>query len=266
MTTLKDPPRLFESLDAPAELRGWLELAHEDALPDKVALDFLDRLGPQLATPQRRPIPEQALRTLAKVRIAKRLASVLVVLGLGAAGTATVIQSARTRSTLEAVPLEHWDPRVPNVSTTHLGVANSVHLGLSQPEPLSAVLEAPAATAAASHITKVTSSVQPRRGRANSTERVPEERHVELTSSDEYRLLRAARDAVERDPARALSLVAQHARSFPKGMLGQEREAIAINALIRLGRMTEARERGSRFVRAYPGSPHAKRIEAAIKK
>lgn len=260
MTTLKDPPRLFESLDAPAELRGWLDLAHEDALPDKVVSDFLDRLGPQLATPQTARIPEQALRTLAKARIAKRLASVLVVLGLGVAGTATVIQRGATHSVvLEAIPLKRWDTSLPMTDM-------SPHLDWSPPQPMALPLKAPNAAAAAGTNTEQTSSAQAPRGRTLDAKRDPNVRSFNATSPDEYRLLRAARDAVERDPARALSLVAQHARSFPKGMLGQEREAIAINALIRLGRMAEARERGSRFVRAYPGSPHAKRIEAAIKK
>jgi hypothetical protein len=37
----------------------------------------------------------------------------------------------------------------------------------------------------------------------------------------------------------------------------EERDAIAISALIALGRFTEALEQGARFLRGYPASPYA---------
>jgi hypothetical protein len=82
--------------------------------------------------------------------------------------------------------------------------------------------------------------------------------------TDEFRLLRAARQAVGDRPERALALTDEHAQRFPSGMLGQEREAIAIEALVKLGREAQAKARARSFVAAHPSSPYRSRIETAI--
>jgi hypothetical protein len=82
--------------------------------------------------------------------------------------------------------------------------------------------------------------------------------------AEEYKVLRAARAALPADPGRALALTDEHGRRFGRGMLSQEREAIAVEALARLGRKTEANARLSRFVRQFPGSPYRARIEALV--
>lgn len=79
----------------------------------------------------------------------------------------------------------------------------------------------------------------------------------------EAALLEQARSALGRDPARALSLTQQHAARFPSGVLKQEREVIAIEALRRLGRGAAASERASSFERAFPDSAHRRAVEAA---
>jgi hypothetical protein len=71
----------------------------------------------------------------------------------------------------------------------------------------------------------------------------------------ERRLLDQARAALERgEPAVALSAAARHERQFPSGALAQEREAMAIRALVALGRTGEARARAARFHARYPDS------------
>jgi hypothetical protein len=57
-----------------------------------------------------------------------------------------------------------------------------------------------------------------------------------------------------------LSLTEQHARLYPQGKLVQERELIAISALVALGRRTAALSRGARFDAAYPTSAYRKQI------
>lgn len=83
-------------------------------------------------------------------------------------------------------------------------------------------------------------------------------------SAEEWRTLRAARQAVSTDPARALALVQEHAQKFPHGMLCQEREAIAIDALARLGRTGEAQERATAFAGRFPASPYRRRNEVSL--
>jgi hypothetical protein len=70
--------------------------------------------------------------------------------------------------------------------------------------------------------------------------------------------LRAIQDG---DPAAALALSAEGSQRFPRGLFAQEREAIAVGALVRLGRVAEARTRARAFLAAYPRSSFAERIE-----
>jgi hypothetical protein len=78
----------------------------------------------------------------------------------------------------------------------------------------------------------------------------------------EVELLQRAQAALGADPARALALVREHEQRFPRGALGQEREVIAVGALVALGRTSEARARAARFVELFPRSAYRRRIEA----
>jgi hypothetical protein len=76
----------------------------------------------------------------------------------------------------------------------------------------------------------------------------------------ELSLLKRAREATQSNPARALALSAEHAKLYPRGALEQEREVIAIDALLRLGRQTEAAARAKQFQERFAGSAHARRL------
>ncbi|HLY52145.1 MAG TPA: hypothetical protein VKQ31_03960, partial [Steroidobacteraceae bacterium] len=77
-------------------------------------------------------------------------------------------------------------------------------------------------------------------------------------------LLDAARTALASDRlAAALEATAQHEREYPDGAMVQEREAIAIRALVGLGRSGEARERVARFRARFPESVLLPAVEAA---
>lgn len=58
------------------------------------------------------------------------------------------------------------------------------------------------------------------------------------------------------DAGRSLTLLEQARQRFPRGALGQEREALTIEALARSGQAALARRRAEAFVRTYPRSPH----------
>ncbi|MET0792442.1 MAG: hypothetical protein ABW061_13055, partial [Polyangiaceae bacterium] len=64
--------------------------------------------------------------------------------------------------------------------------------------------------------------------------------------------------------AAALVLAAEHAREFPAGVLTQEREVIAIDALLRLGRRSEAEARAASFHRQFPASAHGRRVDVLL--
>jgi hypothetical protein len=62
------------------------------------------------------------------------------------------------------------------------------------------------------------------------------------------------------DEQRALALLEDHARRFPSGALGEEREATRVAALCALGRAAEAGAAADRFLVAFPGSPLTARV------
>ena len=73
-----------------------------------------------------------------------------------------------------------------------------------------------------------------------------------------------ARRALPDDPARALDLANLADDRYPSGSLVQEREVVAIEALMRLKRIDEARARGEHFLKRFPGSVHERHVEAVL--
>lgn len=86
----------------------------------------------------------------------------------------------------------------------------------------------------------------------------------EVDVDAELALLRSAQDALRVDPARALSIASEHARRFGDGTLAQEREVVAIEALVALARMPDARARAARFAVRWPRSAHARRLAVVL--
>jgi len=65
-------------------------------------------------------------------------------------------------------------------------------------------------------------------------------------------------------PACALSLLDTHARTYPEGVLAEEREAERAFALADLGRLPEARSAAAAFLRKHPASPLGARLRQRI--
>lgn len=86
----------------------------------------------------------------------------------------------------------------------------------------------------------------------------------DATLAEEVAHLARARDLAASDPASALALIEEGHRRFPRGALWLERETIAWNALMRLGRRDEAAARGERIVQRYPDSLNARNIQGAL--
>jgi hypothetical protein len=63
------------------------------------------------------------------------------------------------------------------------------------------------------------------------------------------------------DPGLALGLLEQARGKFPRGALGQEREALMIEALAQSGARAAAEKRALAFLRAYPKSPYAADVQ-----
>jgi hypothetical protein len=91
----------------------------------------------------------------------------------------------------------------------------------------------------------------------------PTPEHADNPES-EISLLKRAREAMQANPRKALALSSEHAKLYPGGALEQEREVIAIDALLRLGRKAEAAERAKQFQAHHRGSAHARRLGTLI--
>ncbi|HMA94796.1 MAG TPA: hypothetical protein VKP30_19030 [Polyangiaceae bacterium] len=283
MSYFIDPPRLRESESTPRELRQWLADARnsrpsaaelQGVMRAVEGLGAVDRSGLVLIETVRSPALHSAgIRTAATgAKWWAATAIGLTVAGLGAFwGWVTL-----------------HEPGAPSSSRHHTQVA--VSQAVPRAKASTAIGEA---TDALSVETEDQERIKPASSRVSRGRRAgrgavagnrsptptgttsPAKGGVEVdalqsvapkpvVSAEEWRILRAARRAVPSDPGRALVLVREHAEKFPEGMLVQEREAIAIDALARLGRTSEARARSAAFSAQFPGSPYRNRNDAAV--
>ena len=83
-------------------------------------------------------------------------------------------------------------------------------------------------------------------------------------SEAELSELATAEDALGWNPALALHLADLDGLRLPKSAVAPEREVIAIDALVRLDRIEEARGRAARFARNYPGSAYLAHVAALV--
>ncbi len=74
----------------------------------------------------------------------------------------------------------------------------------------------------------------------------------------------ARAEAARANVDQALSLLELHQRLYPDGALAQEREALAIEVLVRAGDAERAKARARRFAAGYPQSAHGPRVRALI--
>jgi hypothetical protein len=82
----------------------------------------------------------------------------------------------------------------------------------------------------------------------------------------ESRAIAAARDALRSGQfASALATLEETRLRYPNGILGQEREALTIEALVAADRRAEAEKRAAAFLRDHPESPHAARVRAVLR-
>jgi hypothetical protein len=255
----EDPRRLFESDEAPARLRTLLQRAHEDAVPSSVVAELVSAVEVRAAIPPRPPLHVRCASWARRaVRRPTRFLLAAVVAG-GGAGLWYWSSGNDSIGAQRAAPATRPAP----VSADHSAAQAATAEPASEPRPSTAA--SPAVP------TRARSTGMARPGRPSrdvsgpSTDTVfSAETAVNVPGGEEFRLLQAARRAAAEHPDQALKLTDEHHRRFPRGMLAQERDAIAIEALADLGRETEARSLYRAFRAAYPQSPYRSRVERAL--
>jgi hypothetical protein len=252
MTHSSDPARFHTSLDPSDPLATALADARRDvpdseqiaALAARFGLDGSGTGVARVGSARRGLFPGRGGR-LALVALAASVAAGAAVIGF-------------SRNVERPSPSSSLGP------TTHPATT---------PAAVPAVPETPAPTAAPAMDTVVTPSASPRRtpAPAEPTPRPELPSAVEFPTvgseaavaprETETALLGRAQRALASDPALALSLCQKHATEYPQSGLSQEREVIAIGALVSLGRRSEALSRAAAFRAKYPGSAHLRRLE-----
>jgi len=120
--------------------------------------------------------------------------------------------------------------------------------------------EAPEPPAASADATAIPSPPRPSGGAPARS--AGEGRRPPANVAEELLQLQDVRAASMQHPSEAVRLANEGHRRFPHGMLRQERESIAIDALARMGRADEAQTRARAFAKQYPTSPFAERARA----
>jgi hypothetical protein len=86
------------------------------------------------------------------------------------------------------------------------------------------------------------------------------------TLEREARMLEQARALLPTNPGAALATLSRHQSEFPRGVLAIERELLSVDALLRLGRRSEAEARARALRGSAPGSLYEARLNELLAK
>jgi hypothetical protein len=243
-----DPPRLSKGSGSPLEQRlaGMVDGARADlGTPEQVMrleASLLPLIGPPMAGPGLGAPPAGPTASgggAASVGATAGIkATAIAVAVIAAAGGGLWLHSTRAPAPApieQRAPVSVVTPAEPTIPTPSIG-----------PE---APAEPPAMAPAPSH-------PSPPAGGPGASKETP--------ALSEPELIGQAQAALAGNPGRALSLCEKHRKQFPHGVLVQEREVLAIEALARLGRHAQAVDRGERFLKSFPSSAHRSKIVGII--
>jgi hypothetical protein len=234
-----DPPRLSRRAGSDAERRlaSLVSASQSDVgSPEQIAA-LETRLMPLIGPPA----------PLAKVAVAGKAAT------LGGAGAVKLAAAGAVVAAVASAVYfgAHGSHGTPSTQVAPAASAEQVAPAEEPAAPIAPPAPSPAESAPAP---EVVGSAPVGPAPTVSHERAPSE-------SD---LVGQAQAALAGNPARALALCEQHRRLYPRGVLVQEREVLAVEALQRLGRHSQAVARGEHFLKAFPGSAHQSKIAAIV--
>ena len=255
--TSSDPTRLFDDPQVAASLRG--DLAHAKAATVQGLDHAAGVAGLQAAIAAEAGAATGAasgMSTFSKVAIA--------ILLIGGAGVA-VWGATRGHDVVEpevasATSIGDASPRAPSIEPAPAPVVEPTPV---EP-PAAPVVVADEPTPEEEDASEDVESAKVSRPRATKLRKPVAEGDATDRVLREAQLVADARDALGRDPNAALTVVQQAAREFPNGQLVEEREAIAIRALAKLGRTEAAQARAERFLARFGSGPHAEAVRRAI--
>lgn len=137
-------------------------------------------------------------------------------------------------------------------------------------DPVPSLVEPEAGVAPSIPEPKVTSPSSAPKGEAQSVEAAPATRKRPRKADKqadylrEAKLISDARTAMKTDAAEALKLLTDARSEFPRGLLREEREALTILSLQKLGRSRQAKASAKRFLEKHDEGPYAEAIRQVL--
>jgi hypothetical protein len=281
---VSDPPRLLDDMDgldagARRALHAGRRLAPPLARRVGVWAALVTKLG--AATAAAATTAGATATSSVSAAAPATTALVLKYLAVGAAlgatvsaGTLAVVSSDRTASTAASNRQHHDVSRPPLHTPTASARATPAAETRSRAElPLTDGPQAPAATpslsaAATARAPKTEASAGAVRDAVDvdtATASGVGSNENRSVIRDEARRVALARAALRSgDAPAALRELTQLNADVPKGTLAQERETLAIEALEQVSAVSEAQQRGQRFLSAHPESPYAARVRSVL--
>jgi hypothetical protein len=238
----RDPPRWLESGVLPEELAKELSAYGAQAPLEASKERMLSQLASQLGE---LPLAAKPV-ALAKFKLLIGSAVLLA----GAVGLLQ-FQGPLPKRQPERDGVQVQAPRVAPISLTALPPEQPV---------LEAVEALPVAPRPARNIAPVRALPEPELVEAPRVQPANPDVMSELT------MLARARRALLNEPARALELAEEHAQTYPRGTFDEEREVLAIEALLKLGRRAEADARERAFEARFPRSAQIAHLARMIAK
>lgn len=266
-----DPPRLLEDPSATASLRS--DLAHA-AEAEVQGLDLAAGLAAlRTATTASSGTALGGTSLLVKVGVGSGLVAGAVALWLGWGRTDPPRPEAEP---VEVVVAAHDDeaalvePEAAPQQAAHDDEAAPVEPEAAPVEaaPVEAAPMEPAPQEPEASALEASEEPRPALGRRRA-ERASAPKATKPSSMDddvlrEAMLVAKARSHLARDPARALALAEEAERDFPRGQLVEERRALAIRALVALGRLDEAQRQAEPFLAEHGRGAHAAAVRRAL--
>ena len=271
---MTDPPRwLEEGSDAPEEARELLRHAPRSRPLDRATLVATAAVLTELGA---RPAIAAALaklialpQAIAALPVAAKLVTSIAV--VSAVAIVAVPQArhphARTKvAVTQAQPVVMPNPnpnptQIPNPTPNPIPTPTPIPVAVPIAIPIPIENAKPIPTLRASHRMHASAL---ERDASTAPALAPEPAAPIDTLAAEVAALDSARAALADSPSRALHLADAHAAAFPQATLAAERELIAIDALLRLGRRSEARARADRLRARFPGGLYESRLSALV--
>lgn len=253
-----DPIRLLEDPSAASALRNDLAHAAEAELQGLDTVAGLAALQEATATVTSSTTAVAGSSLLLKLGLGGSAAVAVVALWLGLGDRPQAEDDERAAGPVAAVaPAADAGPeRPPRVGPE---ITEPVEREAEEPEVVAPEVVAPAREA----------EPEPKPASSRRKTSTSERPSATALSADdgvlrEAKLVARARSNLARDPARALALAEEAERDFPQGQLVEERRAIAIRALVALGRIDEARRRAEPFLAEHGRGAHAAAVRRAL--